>query len=285
MRHRSRKRLGHRLVILVGVVFFVGLTLYPLAYMLSGSLKELGEIYGGFATLLPRDPTLDNYRQLLFNNTLDQTNFLVNARNSATVAAMTIAMTMAVSVPAAYVLARQHNAVVTVVRGWVRVAQVVGGIVVIIPLYLILRQLDLIDTLLAVSLAQTIPASAFSIWMLVAFIRQVPHETEEAARIDGAGEWRILRHVIVPLTRPGMVSVVLVVFLMSWNDFLNPLILLSDPSRYTVTVALYTFIGQVGQISWGQLLGFGLLSCVPALLVIIFAERHIVRGLLGGAVK
>jgi multiple sugar transport system permease protein len=253
--------------------------------MLSSSFKDLGEIYSGFASLLPDRPTLENYRTLLLNNTLDQTDFLVNARNSATVAVMTIAMTMAISIPAAFVLARQESIVITAVRGWVRVAQVVGGIVVIIPLYLILRQLGLTDTLFAVSLAQTIPASAFSIWVLVAFVRQVPPEVEEAARIDGAGDWRVLRHVIIPLIRPGMMSVVLVVFLMSWNDFLNPLILLSDPSLYTVTVALYTFIGQPGQIAWGQLMGFGMLSCLPPLLVILLAERHIVRGLVGGAVK
>jgi ABC-type glycerol-3-phosphate transport system permease component len=90
---------------------------------------------------------------------------------------------------------------------------------------------------------------------------------------------------ILPLVRPGLMSVMLVVFLMSWSDFLNPLILLNNPGQYTVTVALYTFIGQPGQTLWGQLLAFGALGCLPLLLVIIFAERHIVRGLAAGAIR
>ena len=182
-------------------------------------------------------------------------------------------------------LARRQTWFTALVRGWARLAQVVGGIVVIIPLFLILHRLHLINTLVGVSLAETIPASAFGIWVLTAFVRQVPYEIEEAARIDGAGEWGVLRRVVIPLIRPGMTSVVLVVFLISWCDFLNPLVLLNNPGQYTVTVALYTYIGQAGQTLWGQLLAFGLLACIPPLIVIILAERHIVRGLVAGAVK
>jgi ABC-type Fe3+ transport system permease subunit len=117
---------------------------------------------------------------------------------------------------------------------------------------------------------------------LAAFVQQLPDDIEEASRIDGAGEWRVLRRVVVPLIRAGITSVVLVVFVISWCDFLNPLVLLNNPGRYTVTVALYTYIGQPGQTLWGQLLAFGLLGCVPPLLVIILAERYIVRGIAAG---
>ncbi len=284
---RGRKRsLGHTIAIVAGIAFFVVFSLYPLVYLLSGSFKSLSEIYSGFATLIPKHPTLRNFRQLLFvNANLQQINFLTAARNSILIALMTIAMTIAVSVPAAFVLARRQAWFITGVRGWARLAQVVGGIIVIIPLYLILRHLHLVNTLVGVSLAETIPASAFGIWVLVAFVRQVPYDIEEAARIDGAGEWTTLRRVVVPLIRPGITSVVLVVFVISWCDFLNPLILLNNAGQYTVTVALYTYIGQPGQTLWGQLLAFGLLACVPPLLVIILAERHIVRGFAAGAVR
>jgi multiple sugar transport system permease protein len=285
-RRRRKRPLGQTIAIAAGVVFFVAFALYPLVYLLSGSFKSLGEIYSGFATLIPEHPTLTNFRHLLFvNANIQQINFLTAARNSILIALMTIAFTIAVSVPAAFVLARRQAWFITGVRGWARLAQVVGGIIVIIPLYLILRHLHLVNTLVGVSLAETIPASAFGIWVLVAFVRQVPYDIEEAARIDGAGEWTTLRRVVVPLIRPGITSVVLVVFVISWCDFLNPLILLNNAGQYTVTVALYTYIGQPGQTLWGQLLAFGLLACVPPLLVIILAERHIVRGLAAGAVK
>ncbi len=284
---RARRRsLGRKVAIVVGAVFFACFALYPLVYLMSGSFKSLSEIYSGFATLVPKHPTLANFRQLLFvNSNLQQISFLTAARNSLLIALMTIAMTVAVSVPAAFVLARRQAWYITGVRSWARLAQVVGGIIVIIPLYLILRHLHLVNTLVGVSLAETIPASAFGIWVLVAFVRQVPYDIEEAARIDGASEWGTLRRIVLPLIRPGITSVVLVVFLISWCDFLNPLILLNNAGQYTVTVALYTYIGQPGQTLWGELLAFGLLACVPPLLVIILAERHIVRGLAAGAVK
>ena len=285
-RSRRKRSLANRIVILVGALFFVGFALYPLAYLVSGALKTQSEIYSGFAHLLPRHPTLANFHQLLFvNNNTQGISFFTAARNSIFIALMTIAFTVLVSVPAAFVLARRQTWFTALVRGWARIAQVVGGIVVIIPLFLILHHLHLINTLVGVSLAETIPTSAFGIWVLTAFVRQVPYEIEEAARIDGAGEWGVLRRVVVPLIRPGMTSVVLVVFLISWCDFLNPLVLLNNPGQYTVTVALYTYIGEAGQTLWGQLLAFGLLACIPPLIVIVLAERHIVRGLVAGAVK
>ncbi len=285
-RARRKRSVGNRVVILVGALCFVGFALYPLAYLVSGALKSQSEIYSGFAHLLPKHATFANFHKLLFANTNGEgISFFTAARNSVFIALMTIAFTVAVAVPAAFVLARRQTWFTALVRGWARLAQVVGGIVVIIPLFLILHHLHLINTLVGVSLAETIPTSAFGIWVLTAFVRQVPYEVEEAARIDGAGEWGVLRRVVVPLIRPGLTSVVLVVFLISWCDFLNPLVLLNNPGQYTVTVALYTFIGQPGQTLWGQLLAFGLLACVPPLIVIILAERHIVRGLVAGAVK
>ncbi len=285
-RRRPQRSLGARVAIIAGVVVFVGFALYPLAYLLSGSFKSIGEIYSGFAHLVPKHPTLANFRRILFVNTnVQEINFLTAALNSLLIALMTIAMTLVISVPAAYVLARRKSWYTGAVSGWVRLAQVVGGIVVIIPLYAILRHLHLVNNLFGVSLAETIPASAFGIWILAAFVRQLPYDIEEAARIDGAGEWGILRRIVVPLLRAGITSVVLVVFVISWCDFLNPLVLLNNPGQYTVTVALYTYIGQPGQTLWGQLLAFGLLGCVPPLLVIIFAERYIVRGFAAGAAQ
>ena len=281
---RRRSPLTNALLF-VGVLFFVIFTLYPLVYMVSGSFKTLGETYSGFASLWPQNPTLENYNQVLFQGVLDQTNFLRNCRNSLGIAAMTIGISLLMALPAAFVIARHTNVAATLVSVWIRIAQVVGGIIVIIPLYLILREIGLVDTLLGVSLAQSIPFSAFATWVLVSYIRQIPSEIEEAARLDGCHNWQVIRHVVLPLIRPGLLSVILVVFFLSWNDFINPLILINDPDYYTVTVALFTFIGQVGQVDWGTLLAFGTLACLPGVVMIILAERHLVSGLLGGSVK
>lgn len=284
----TRQSVAHLLdqtMVVAGILFFSLFALLPFIFMVSGSFKTLTEILSGFPSILPRQPTLENYRYALFGNDLVQTSYPLNVRNSLTVAAMTVVLVMAISLPAGLVLARQRFWWTTLVSGWVRVAQVVGGIIVLIPVYLILRDLHLVNSLFGVSLAETIPASAFAIWILSSFIRQLPVDLDDAAEIDGASQWQTLRHIIIPLARPGIVSVILLVFLQSWNDFLNPLVLLSDPNNYTITIGLNTYVGMGGQIQWGRLLCVCMMSCIPPIMLIIFAERHIVRGLSAGAVK
>jgi multiple sugar transport system permease protein len=199
---------------------------------------------------------------------------------------MTVAITMAIALPAALALARYRFWWTTLLSGWVRIAQVVGGIIMIIPLYIVIRDLGLVNTLPGVSVAEAIPGVAFSTWILSSFIRQIPTDLDDAAGIDGAGSLQILWHVIMPLIRPGIVSVVILVFLQqSWNDFLNPLVLLNDPNNYTITIGLQTYIGMSGQAEWGRLMAVCVLSCIAPVLLIIFADRHIIRGLASGAIK
>lgn len=272
-------------LVALGLAFFTLFALFPFIFMLSGSFKSLVEIMSGFPSVIPRFPTLANFHDVLFGNNLVQTSYPLNVRNSMAIGAMTVAISMAIALPAALVLARQRFWWTTLVSGWVRIAQVVGGIVVLIPLYLVLRDFHLVNTLLGVSLAEAIPGSAFGIFILSSFIRQIPTDLDDAAEIDGANQWQTLRHVIIPLARPGILSVVLLVFLLSWNDFLNPLVLLQDPNNYTITIGLNTYFGMGGQVEWGRLLAVCVLSCIPPVLLIVFAERHIVRGLAAGAVK
>jgi multiple sugar transport system permease protein len=284
-RRRNVARVLDRAMILFGVLFFGLFAVMPFVYMVSGSFKTLNEVLRGFPSIIPEQPTLTNYHYALFGNDLVQTSYPLNVRNSLSIAAMTVALVMVIALPAALVLARRQFWWTTLLSGWVRVAQVVSGIIVLIPTFLILRNLDLVDNLLGVSLAESIPLSAFAIWILTSFIREIPFALDEAAEIDGAGQWQRLLYIIIPLARPGIVGVTLLVFLGSWNDFLNPLILLSDPNKYTIMIGLNTYIGMGGQIEWGRLLCVCTMSCIPPALLIIFAERHIVRGLSAGAIK
>jgi len=268
----------------LGVIFFTLFAGIPIVYMLSGSLKSLGEIYAGTPNIIPLAPTLDNYRYVLFSALL-QSSYPSNVVNSLTVAATTIVLVMAVSLPASLVVARQRFWLTTVMSTWARVAQIVGGIVVIIPLYLILRELHLTNNLLGVSLAQAIPGTAFSVWILTSFIKQIPSELDDAAYIDGANRWQVLWYIILPLSRTGIASVVLIVFLISWNDFLDPVILIRSPDLYTTMSGVFSYVGLEGQVDWGKLLSISLLNSLVPLLVIIIAERHIVRGLMAAAFK
>jgi multiple sugar transport system permease protein len=269
----------------LGILFFTLFALFPFVFMISGSFKDLLEITTGFPSIIPKSPTLENYQATLFGNQLVQTSYPLNVRNSLAISVMTVIICMAIALPAALTLARQRTWWTTLVSGWVRIAQVVGGIIVLIPLFLILHDLQLVDTLVGVSLVEAIPGSAFGIYILTSFIRQIPTDLDDAAEIDGASQLQTLRHVIIPLARPGILSVVLLVFMLSWNDFLNPLILLQDPHNYTITIDLNTYVGMGEQIEWGRLLAVCTMSCIPPVLLIIFAERHIVRGLAAGAVK
>jgi multiple sugar transport system permease protein len=274
------------LLVAVGMIFFAVFALYPFVYMISGSFKTLGEILTGYPSVLPKNPTMDNYHYALFGNNLVQTSYPLNVRNSVAIGAMTVLLTLAISLPAALALARYRFWWTLLLSGWVRVAQVVGGIILIIPLYIVLRDIGLVNTLPGVSVAEAIPGTAFSTWILASFIAQVPTDLDDAAGIDGAGSLQILWSVIIPLIRPGIVSVVILVFLqISWNDFLNPLILLNDPNNYTITIGLQTYIGMSGQAEWGRLMAVCVLSCIIPILLIVFADRQIIRGLAAGALK
>ncbi len=185
----------------------------------------------------------------------------------------------------AYVMARHRGALARAATGWVLVSQAFPFVLLIIPLFLVLKNLRLIDSLPGLVLVYVVWSLPFALWMLTGYVRAVPAELEEAAAVDGAGRLRTLVSVTVPLLAPGIAATALFAFVTAWNEFFFALVLLKTPEQQTLPVLLTRFIGAEGVADLGPLAAAAFLATLPSLLVFALIQRRITGSLLAGAVK
>ena len=258
-------------------VLFLG---FPLLWMLSVSLKgprELVELYPSF---VPNDPTLENYRTALQDNEL-----VHSAVNSLMIAVATALVTTVIGLPASYVLARQRGLLSTLGLAWILISQMFPLILIIIPLFLLLRDMGLTNSHLGLVLVYTVWALPFVLWMQAAYVRAIPRELEEAARADGATRFQVLVSIVAPLLAPGIVVTTLFAFILAWNEFFFALVVLQTPDLYTLPLKLKQFIGAEDVVRLGPLAAASLLATLPSLVLFAVIQRRLTRGLLSGAVK
>jgi multiple sugar transport system permease protein len=264
-------------VALLCYVFFLG---FPLLWMLSTAFKGPRELVELHPTLWPSHPTLDNFVTAFTSQGLAR-----SALNSLIVSTGAAVLTVAVALPAAYALARFRTRLGTVAIGWILVSQLFPFILLVIPLFLILKRLELVNTLPGLTLVYVVWALPFALWMLQGFVRAIPRELEEAAACDGASRWQTLRRVVVPLLAPGVVATTMFAFVSAWNEFFFALVILQDPEKATVPVTLARFVGIQGVVRLGPLAAGAFLATLPSLIVFGFLQRRLTSGLLAGAVK
>jgi ABC-type glycerol-3-phosphate transport system permease component len=155
---------------------------------------------------------------------------------------------------------------------------------VVAPLYLLLRELRLIDTYPGLVLPYVTFTTPLAVWLLTGFFRQLPKDVEEAAMMDGANRLRALRDVVLPLAAPGIASTAILTFLFAWNEFLFALSFTTSPARHTVPVAIALFRGRY-QVPWGEVLAAAVVATLPVALVVLALQRRVVAGLTAGATK
>jgi multiple sugar transport system permease protein len=204
--------------------------------------------------------------------------------NSLGVAACTTALALGLGVPAGYALARLPVPGRRLLLLGVLLSTAFPAIATVGPLYLMIRAAGLRDTWTALVLADASFALPLAIWLVAGFVRELPRELEEAAAVDGAGRVAALRHVVLPAIAPGAGAAALLVFLFAWNEFLFAYTFSATEASRTAPVALALFPG-VFEVPWGDVAAASLLAAAPPLLVVALLQRHLVRGLLAGAVK
>ncbi|MET9308741.1 carbohydrate ABC transporter permease [Streptomyces cellulosae] len=276
MRTSPAARAGQYAALLAYLVFLA----FPFVWLVSTAFKPATELAGLHPTWIPQDPTLANFRQAF-----DEQPLLRAALNSLLTASAAALVAVAVATPMAYVMARHRGALARAATGWVAVSQAFPFVLLIIPLFLVLKNLRLIDSLPGLVLVYVVWSLPFALWMLTGYVRAVPAELEEAAAVDGAGRLRTLVSVTVPLLAPGIAATALFAFVTAWNEFFFALVLLKTPEQQTLPVLLTRFIGAEGVADLGPLAAAAFLATLPSLLVFALIQRRITGSLLAGAVK
>ncbi|MFF5789339.1 carbohydrate ABC transporter permease [Streptomyces sp. NPDC012693] len=269
-------RIGQYLALLAYLVFLA----FPFLWLVSTAFKPAPELASLHPTWIPKDPTLANFRQAF-----DEQPLLRAAANSLVAAVSAAVIAVAVATPLAYVTARHRGRLASAATGWVVISQAFPFVLVIIPLFLILKNLHLINSVLGLVLVYVVWSLPFALWMLMGYVRAVPAELEEAAAVDGAGRLRTLVSVTAPLLAPGIVATALFAFVTAWNEFFFALVLLKTPEKQTLPVVLTHFLGAEGVADLGPLAAAAFLATLPSLVVFAVLQRRIAGGMLAGAVK
>ena len=260
---------------IVTMVILVAIVLYPLLWMLSASFKPNVE-FGGNTSFFPENPTINNYIKVLEGVAgIPTATFFWN---SLVLAVGAVIGTVMSSSMAAYAFARLNF------RGRpLFFALMIGTLllpfhVLIIPQYMIFRNLGLIDTFLPLLIGKFLATEAFFVFLMVQFIRNLPRELDEAARIDGAGHPRIFFSITLPLIKPALISSSIFAFIWSWNDFLGPLLYLNSPDKYPLPLALRIFNDQTSTSDYGATIAISVLALLPVMLFFIIFQRFLVEG-------
>lgn len=262
-----------------GLLASGAIVIFPFAWIALAAFKTQIALTSGAVAFAP---TLANFRELLFSSTSD---YLANFVNSVVIAVGCTVLVLVAATLAAYSIER---------LGWPRWAvhlflvaaalfNTIPAITLVGAWYVMFRALGLYNTYAAVILAHATLNLPLGIWLMANFVREVPPDLEEAARIDGCGTLQMLWRVVVPVVAPGLAATAIIVFIHSWNEFVVALNLTARQTA-TVPVAIAKY-AQENETRYGEMAAGAVLSTLPALLMLIVAQRHIVRGLTAGAVK
>ena len=273
-----RSRLTRILTVELPILVIVAFAIAPYVWMVLTSIKPDADITVFPVRYLPQQVTFGHYQVLL-----EQTSFLGNLLNSLVIALGAVALGLFASIPAAYAFSRFRFRGRQVLMTQFLVINLFPVVLLIIPLFVMMRSLGLLDTHLGIILGHATFAIPFSVWMLTSYMSGIPPELDEAAMMDGATRLQAIVLVILPLLMPGVVTTGIYIFVTSWNEYLFAMMLSGDAVR-TVTVALQLFIGEF-TIQWGLLTAGGVLIAIPVTILFLFVQRRLVGGLTAGAVK
>jgi ABC-type glycerol-3-phosphate transport system permease component len=258
-------------------LFVVGA--FPLLWMLSTSLKPSGEIFATPPGFIPRQATLGNFSRLF-----QDSNFLTYFRNSCVVSLATVAVTLTVSSAGAYGLTRFHFPGRDKIAGLILLTYMFAPIMIIIPFYILVKQVGIVNTHLALVLSYTTFCLPFCLWLLRAFFQSIPLELEEAALVDGAHRGRAVWHIVLPLALPGIIATGIFTFILAWNDFLFALVLITSDELKTLPIGVQDLFNAT-IVDWGMIMAAGVMITVPTIGFFVGVQRYLIQGWGAGGVK
>ena len=273
----SSKRIGASVLLHLALILVAVSTLLPLLWMISASVMPAGQATTEPPPFFPREITLEHYRTLFTR--LDLGRHLLN---SFTIALGATLVSLLFNSMAGYAFAKLHFPGRNRIFAVLVAALAIPGQVGMLPLFLITRELGLVNTYGGVLIPTMV--SILGIFLIRQFAISIPDELLDAARIDGAGELRIFFTIVMPLLRPVLATLALLTFMNTWNDFLWPLIVLTDDSMQTLPVALAALVGERA-LDTELMMAGAVLTVMPVLLVFLALQRYYIEGILMGSVK
>jgi multiple sugar transport system permease protein len=267
------KTVGIHLLLVLGAI----VTLVPLVWMVSASMMPTGEASTYPPRLLPSHATLEHYRELFVRMNIGR-----SFANSLIVAGAITFISVLFNSMAGYAFAKLRFGGRDRMFGFLMAALIIPTQIGMLPLFLLMKTVGLVNTYWGVILPST--ASIFGIFLMRQFMQSIPDDLLDAARIDGAGEFRIYWSMILPLARPILVTLALFTFMGSWNDFMWPLIVLTDEKKYILPVAIANLVGEHAQ-DIELMMASSVLAIIPVLVLFICLQRYYVQGLMSGSVK
>ena len=262
----------------VVIALFLLFLLFPFYWMIITSFKPRAEIYLRPITYWPTNFTLDTYRKLFGHY-----NFMLYISNSFIVAACTMALSLVVSTLAAYAFCRYEFRGRKFLMGLFLSNNMFPTVLLMIPLFSIMRQLNLLYTLGGLVLSYSTFTIPFTVWLIQGYILDMPFSLEEAALIDGCNRVNAFVRIFLPILTPGLLAAGVYIFMQAWNEYTLSS-MFTNPSTRTIPVALSSLIGQLGA-EWDMLCAGGSIAVLPVCIMFFFAQKKLVAGLTSGAVK
>ncbi len=273
------RRIIRRIAFAALVVLIVLISIFPFYYAIISSMKVGSELFN--PDLLPPHWRLANYVTILNNG-----DFLRDIANSVFVACAVVALSLVLGVGAAYALGRIRFVGRRLLLLSILGVSMFPQVAVLSGLFELIRALGVYNTVWGLILAYMLFTLPFTVWILTTFMRELPHELEEAAIVEGASSWTIVTRIFLPLLWPALITTGLLAFMGAWNEFLYALTFTITPERRTVPVAIAMLTGSSQfELPWGPIMAASVLVTVPVVLLVMLCQRRIVSGLTAGAVK
>jgi ABC-type glycerol-3-phosphate transport system permease component len=282
MPERAAPRRGRPLSAAASWALRVGLftfCAFPLYWMLVSSLKASHELLASPPTFIPHEWELRAYRKLFY-----ETNFWTYFQNTIIVSAVTTLIVLVAGVVGAYGLTRYAFPGRTFIARVTLLAYMFPPIIMLVPLFLLARELGLTNSLLGLALTYISFALPYALWILRAFFQAIPVELEQAALIDGANRAQALAYVVMPLALPGIIATAIFTFIVSWNDFLFALVLIGKDELKTLAIGINEFF-HMAVVDWGLIMAAGVMVTIPALLFFVAIQRYLIAGWGAGGLK
>lgn len=260
--------------LIVALIFYM----LPVYYSIASSFKSLKEVYSYPPSIFPKSLTLDGYREAIKNQEL-----LTYLKNTIFVATTATVITVLVCVMGGYGLAKGTFVSRIALNRLIVMTLFVTAQVIMVPLFVVIRRLELINSLWGLILpAIYTPTGMFT---TIQYMKDMPDELLESAKIDGANEWQIFWRIVMPLSKPLIAALCIFSFTWRWNDFVLPLLVVNRRSLYTLQLALAVIQGEYGGVPWNTILAFSTLTIIPTLVIFLVFQKFFMKGIMAGGLK